>query len=162
MSLPHYIYPLKNVYDIMVSPDNFGVGVISREEFADVENANSIYSVRFNDRTRSLNQQATGFRELLHDRGVTESEWIDIMNNKRARMAWASITGLQTMSVPVPAAMFLLCCLIIGIMIWRMIRSESVKKAQYFRRAAFRYKVFELFKPSSARFMCLFALRPSC
>jgi putative ABC transport system permease protein len=48
------------------------------------------------------------------------------MNNKRARMAWASITGLKTMSVPVPAAMFLLCCLIIGIMIWRMIRYESV------------------------------------
>jgi len=126
MSLPHYIYPLKNVYDIMVSPDNFGVGVISREEFADIDNAASIYSVRFNDRTQSLNSQAVQLRERLHAAGITESDWIDIMNNKRARMAWASITGLKTMSIPLPAAMFLLCCLIIGIMIWRMIRREAV------------------------------------
>ncbi|MEL7564554.1 MAG: FtsX-like permease family protein [Dehalobacterium sp.] len=126
VSLPHYIYPLKNVYDIMVSPDNFGVGVISREDFLDIANASVTYSVRFNDRAQSRNIQAAEFRERLHEEGITESDWIDIMNNKRARMAWASITGLKTMSVPVPAAMFLLCCLIIGIMIWRMIRHESV------------------------------------
>ncbi len=126
VSLPHYIYPLKNVYDIMVSPENFGVGVINREDFVDRENVNGIYSVKFNDRTQSINQQAAEFRERLHEEGITESEWIDIMNNKRARMAWASITGLKTMSIPIPAAMFLLCCLIIGIMIWRMISHESV------------------------------------
>lgn len=126
VSLPHYIYPLKNVYDIMVSPNNFGVGVINREDFGDIENAVGVYSVRFNDRNKSLNKQAAEFRQRLHEEGVTESEWIDIMNNKRARMAWASITGMKTMSVPLPAAMFLLSCLIIGIMIWRMIRHESV------------------------------------
>lgn len=126
VSLPHYIYPLKNVYDIMVSPNNFGVGVINRGEFTDLDNVSVIYSVRFNDRTQSLNKQATQFRALLHDEGILESDWIDIMNNKRARMAWASITGLKTMSLPVPAAMFILCCLIIGIMIWRMIRHEAV------------------------------------
>ncbi|MBU5439571.1 FtsX-like permease family protein [Tissierella sp. MSJ-40] len=126
VSLPHYIYPLKNVYDILVSPDNFGIGVIKREDFADIDKVVGIYSVRFNDRTQSINKQAAGLRKLLHEEGIKESEWIDIMNNKRARMAWASITGLKTMSIPLPAAMFLLCCLIIGIMIWRMIRHESV------------------------------------
>lgn len=126
VSLPHYIYPLKNVNDIMVSPNNFGVGVIQREGFACIDNPTSIYSVRFNDRTQSLNKQAMQFRQRLHAEGITESDWVDIMNNKRARTAWASITGLKTMSVPLPAVMFLLCCLIIGIMIWRMIRHESV------------------------------------
>lgn len=126
VSLPHYIYPLKNVYDIMYSPENFGVGIINRGAFADIDNASGIYSVRFNDRTQSLNRQAVQFRERLHAEGITESDWIDIMNNKRARLVWASITGIKTMSVPLPAAMFLLCCLIIGIMIWRMIRHESV------------------------------------
>lgn len=126
VSLPHYIYPLKNIYDIMVSPDNFGVAVINREEFSDIDNADSIYSVRFNDRTQRLNRQAVQLREGLRAEGITVSDWIDIMNNKRARMVWASITGMKTMSVPLPAAMFLLCCLIIGIMIWRIIRHESV------------------------------------
>ncbi len=126
VSLPNYIYPLKNVNDIMVSPENFGVGVINREDFKNIGNASILYSVRFNDRTQSINKQASQFRQLLQEEGITESDWVDIMNNKRARTAWASITGLKAMSIPVPTAMFLLCCLIIGIMIWRMIRQESV------------------------------------
>ncbi|QHQ63243.1 ABC transporter permease [Anaerocolumna sedimenticola] len=126
VSLPHYIYPLKNVNDIMNSPDNFGIGVIDSEDFTGLGNPSVIYSVRFNKRGQSINEQAVQLRERLHDEGITESEWIDIMNNKRARMPWASITGMKTMSVPLPSAMFLMCCLIIGIMIWRMIRQESV------------------------------------
>jgi len=125
VSLPHYIYPLKNVYDILYSPNDFGVAVINREEFADIDNAASIYSVKFNDRNQSLNRQAVELREGLQAEGITISDWIDIMNNKRARMVWASITGMKTMSIPLPAAMFLLSCLIIGIMFWRMIRHES-------------------------------------
>lgn len=124
VSLPHYIYPLKNVNDIM--PENFGIGVISRGEFEDLDKVDSIYSVRFNDRTKSPNRLAVQFREHLRGEGITVSNWIDIMNNRRARMVWASITGMKTMSVPLPVTMFLLCCLIIGIMIWRMIRHESV------------------------------------
>jgi len=126
VSLPHYIYPLKNVNDILYSPNDFGVAVINREEFSDIDNVASIYSVRFNVRTQSLNRQAVQFRERLRVEGITVSDWIDIMNNKRARVVWASIIGMKTMSVPLPAAMFLLSCLIIGIMFWRMIRQESV------------------------------------
>lgn len=106
VSLPHYIYPLKNVNDIMYSPDEFGVGVINREEFSDIEHASRIYSFKFHDRTRSLNRQAVELRERLQVEGRTVSDWVDIMNNKRARMVWASITGMKTMSVPLPAAMF--------------------------------------------------------
>ncbi len=126
VSLPHYIYPLKNVNDIIYSPKEFGVGVINREEFSDIVNSANVYSVKFNDRTRSLNRQAVELREHLRAKGLTISNWIDIMNNKRARIVWASITGMKTMSVPVPAAMFLLSSLIIGIMFWRIIRRESV------------------------------------
>jgi putative ABC transport system permease protein len=126
VSLPHYIYPLKNVNDILYSPNEFGVGVINREEFSDIDNAASVFSVRFNDRTRSLNRQAVELRKHLRAKGLTVSDWIDIMNNKRARIVWASITGMKTMSIPVPAAMFLLSSLIIGIMFWRIIRRESV------------------------------------
>lgn len=143
VSLPHYIYPLKSVHDIMVSPCNFGVGVINRGDFAGVENVSTIYSVRFHDRTQSLNKQAAEFRERLHDEGIVESDWIDIMNNKRARMAWASITGLKTMSVPVPAAMLILSCLIIGIMIWRVIRHDSVIIGTLYAQG---YRRFELMR----------------
>ena len=126
MSLPHYIYALKNVNDILSSPNEFGVGVIKREAFAGLGDAERIYAVRFIDRTQSLNRQAVELRERLRADGITVSDWIDIMNNKRARMVWASITGMKTMSVPLPVAMFLISCLIIAIMFWRMIRREAV------------------------------------
>ncbi|MGI6450761.1 MAG: ABC transporter permease [Desulfitobacteriia bacterium] len=126
VSLPHYIYPLKNVNDVLSSPHEFGVGVIGREDFSSIDNAASIYSVRFNERSESINRQAVELRESLRAEGLEISDWVDIMNNKRARIVWASITGMKTMSVPLPAAMFLLSCLIIGIMFWRMIRQEAV------------------------------------
>lgn len=126
VSLPHYIYPLKNVNDIIYSPNDFGVAVINSEEFLDIDNASSIYSVRFNDRNQSLNRQSLQLREHIREEEITVSDWVDIMNNKRARLVWASITGMKAMSIPLPASMFLLSCLIIGIMFWRMIRQESV------------------------------------
>ena len=126
VSLPHYIYPLKNINDIIYSPTEFGVGVIEREAFVNIGGYERIYSVRFNDRTQSLNTQALQLREYLQAEGITVSDWVDIMNNRRARLVWASITGMQTMSVPLPVAMFLLSCLIIGIMFWRLIRREGV------------------------------------
>lgn len=126
VSLPHYIYPLKNVNDILYSPNDFGVAVISRDEFLDIENAATVYSVRFNDRNQSFNRQAVQLRGYLRDEGIAVSDWIDNIDNKRTRLVWASITGMQAMSIPLPAAMFLLSCLIIGIMFWRMIRQESV------------------------------------
>ena len=138
VSLPHYIYPLKNINDIIYSPTEFGVGVIEREAFVNIGGYERIYSVRFNDRTQSLNTQALQLREYLQAEGITVSDWVDIMNNRRARLVWASITGMQTMSVPLPVAMFLLSCLIIGIMFWRLIRREGViigtLSAQGYRR----------------------------
>ena len=126
VSLPHYIFPVPNVYDIMYSPDNFGVGLINRAEFAELDNPERFYSVRFTDRTEIISRQAVQLRELLHQEGIALSDWIDINNNRRANIVFASITGMQTMSIPMPAAMFLLCCLIIGIMIWRLVRREAV------------------------------------
>ncbi len=126
VSLPHYIYPLKNVNDMMVSPNNFGVGVIAPEDFDDINNPLTVYSVRFKDRGQSLNMQAAELRQRLQAEGIATSDWVDIVNNKRANMVWASITGMKTMSIPIPTAMFLLCCLIISIIIWRMIRNDLV------------------------------------
>ncbi|MDW7740618.1 MAG: FtsX-like permease family protein [Bacillota bacterium] len=128
VSLPHYIYPVPNVYDILYSPETFGIGVVAREviEGLEKENIESYYSVRFMDRTENINQQSLHLRGLLQAQEIFLSEWIDITSNRRANIIYASITGMRTMSVPVPVAMFLLSCLIIGIMLWRMVRRESV------------------------------------
>ncbi len=124
MALPHYIYALKNIYDVL-PPSGFGVGLISAEEFKSFPGTATVYSVRFAGR-ENLNAQAANLHSLLEDNGYALSDWVDAINNKRIRMPWASITGVKTMSVPMPSAMFLLCCLILGVMIWRMVRADGV------------------------------------
>src|SRR5690554_1066059 len=59
MSLPHYIYALKNVNDFLSSPHEFGVGVVTRGAFAGLGDAERIYAVRFNDRTQSRSEEHT-------------------------------------------------------------------------------------------------------
>ncbi|NYB75316.1 FtsX-like permease family protein [Sedimentibacter hydroxybenzoicus DSM 7310] len=126
ISLPNYIYPLKNPFDILVSYSNFGVGIVGREDMEASGGYLRGYTVRFDDSNTSINQQAVILRERLENEGVNISDWIDNRNNKRMSVPWASVTGMQSMSIPIPIAMFLLCCIIVGIMNRRIIRAESV------------------------------------
>lgn len=126
MALPQYIYPVQGVHDLLALPDSFGLGVVSREEFADIRNADINYSVKFNDRLQSLNQQTVEFRERLQAEGITVSDWISATNNKRMRIVETAVSSYEAMSAPLSLAMILLSSLIIGVMTWRMIRREAV------------------------------------
>ncbi|WP_312702059.1 ABC transporter permease [Sedimentibacter sp.] len=143
VSLPNYIYPLKNPLDIVVSPNYFGVGVVSRAEIDTLSGSMLGYAVRFDDRNTSVNRQAVSLRERLEREGVNISDWIDNRSNKRMSVPWGSVTGLKSMSLPVPIAMFLLCCLIVGIMIRRIIRTESVIIGTFYAQG---YRRSELFR----------------
>lgn len=124
MALPQYIYPLKYINDIL-PPSGFGIGLISEGDMDSFSESVTVYSVRFADR-EGVSAGLIGLREALQSEDVSLADWTDAENNKRIRMAWATITGAQTMAVPLPVAMFLLCCLIVGIMIWRMVRADDV------------------------------------
>ncbi len=51
---------------------------------------------------------------------------MDAKNNKRIIMPWTNINSMQTMSLPVSIAFFLPSCLIVGVMILRMVKSDGV------------------------------------
>ncbi|WP_333647910.1 ABC transporter permease [Lacrimispora sp.] len=123
-ALPDYIYPLKYVNDIM-PPPGFGLGIISKDDMDIFPESSTVYTARFTDRA-NIKEQVTGLYNTLAENGQALSEWMDASTNKRIRMAWASIAGMKAMAIPVPTAMFLLCCLIVGLMIWRMVRAEGV------------------------------------
>ncbi len=124
MALPNYVYVIKNIFDVMPT-EGFGIGIVAAGEFVDFPNNQTVYAVRFHNRD-NLNEQIAALHGRLTADGHDLSDWVDAMNNKRIRMPWASITGMQAMSIPIPCVMFLLCCLIISIMIWRMIRADGV------------------------------------
>ncbi len=124
IALPNYVYVLKNIFDVMPT-EGFGIGIVAAGTFTDFADVQTVYGVRFHQRDH-INEQLSVLHEKLTDDGYVLEDWVDAMNNKRIRMPWASITGMQAMSIPIPCAMFLLCCLIISIMIWRMIRADGV------------------------------------
>ncbi|MDL2248269.1 ABC transporter permease, partial [Tyzzerella sp. OttesenSCG-928-J15] len=124
MATPHYIYPLKYVNDVL-PPSGFGISLVSAEVFDNYPEAETVYSVRFIDRN-NINTQVSALRKLLEEEGYGFSDWMPSSDNKRIRMPWATISGAKAMSVPLPTAMFLLSCIIIGVMIWRMTRADSV------------------------------------
>lgn len=126
MALPHYIYPTQYVNELTVSYDNFGVAIISPADFEGLRNSDTSYSVRFLEREESMGAQAARLRGELSTRGNRIKEWVDVENNKRASMAATSMSSAKVMSVPIPMAMFLMCCLITSIMIWRMVRADSI------------------------------------
>lgn len=136
VAIPNYVYVLKNVYDLM-PPVGFGLGLVSDEVFDSLPEAQTVYAARFDSR-EGINAQLVSLRAALQQEGYDITEWVDAMNNKRIRMPWASINGMKTMSIPLPTAMFLLSCLVVGILIWRTIKADGVVigalYAQGFRR----------------------------
>jgi putative ABC transport system permease protein len=123
-ALPHYVYPLKYINDIMPAT-GFGLGVVLEEDMEAFPEAVTVYAARFTDRN-NISTQVTKLYSLLSEKEHNLSEWMDAATNKRIRMAWATISGMKAMSIPLPVAMFLLCCLIVGLMIWRMVRADGV------------------------------------
>ncbi|QBD75023.1 ABC transporter permease [Ktedonosporobacter rubrisoli] len=128
MALPNYIYIIKNLYDVLPTT-GFGIGLVSNADmkmFSGTANeAVTVYGARFTNR-EDIDIQNTKLHSLLTEKGYSLSEWLDAKNNKRISMPRANIDSMQTMSLPVSIAFFLLSCLIVGVMILRMVKSDSV------------------------------------
>lgn len=128
MAVPNYVYILKNLYDVLPT-SGFGIGIVSG---ADIETfpeaasrAATVYGARFHDR-ENINAQTTKLHGLLSEKGYFLSEWMDSENNKRVNMPWGNISSMKSMSFPVATAFFLLSCLIAGVIIRRMVKSDGV------------------------------------
>ncbi|NYE74054.1 ABC transporter permease [Microlunatus parietis] len=128
VAVPNYVYPLKGLYDVLPTA-GFGVGVAAR---ADLEAlppatgaATTTYSVRFVDRDR-IEAQTTALRNRLAGDGHRLSEWTAAEHNQRITMPWGNISSMQSMSLPVAGAFFVLGSVIVGVMITRAVKSDSV------------------------------------
>ncbi len=128
MALPNYVYIIKNLYDVLPTP-GFGIGLVSSADMKMFPNAAheavTVYGARFTKRG-DIDTQNTKLHNLLQEKGYRLSEWLDAKNNKRIIMPWTNINSMQTMSLPVSIAFFLLSCIIVGVMILRMVKSDAV------------------------------------
>lgn len=124
VAVPNYVYIIKNLYDVLPT-SGFGLGIISGTDFAWFPQAVTVYAARFDDR-ENINTQVVKLHGLLSEKGYSLSEWLDAKSNKRISMPWSNITSMQSMSFPVSIVFFLLSCLIVGVMIMRMVKSDGV------------------------------------
>ncbi len=124
MAVPNYIYIIKNLYDVLPT-SGFGIGIISGADIEAFPEAVTVYAAYFKDR-ENINPQTAKLHGLLSEKGYSLSEWLDAKSNKRASMPWANISSMKSMSFPVSIAFFLLSCLIVGVMIMRIVKSDGV------------------------------------
>jgi putative ABC transport system permease protein len=124
VAVPNYIYILKNVYDTY-PPNGFGIGLISDADFQAFPEATTVYAAYMKDR-ENIKAKAADLNGLLTKKGYSLSEWLNADTNARIAMVRGSIEGAKTMGAPVAASVFLLCCLILGVMILRMVKSDGV------------------------------------
>ncbi|ALE77186.1 hypothetical protein WY02_00270 [Pseudonocardia sp. AL041005-10] len=127
-AVPNYVYILKNFYDVLPTA-GFGVGVVSPADLASlpgaVGNPVSTYSVRLADRN-DVAGQLRDIRERVVSGGDSLVEWTASQDNPRIHMPYGNITSMQSMSFPVAAAFFLLGSVIVGVMVMRTVKSDSV------------------------------------
>jgi putative ABC transport system permease protein len=124
VAVPNYIYIIKNLYDVLPA-SGFGIGIVSGAEFDAFPEAVTVYAATFEDR-ENINAQTAKLHKLLSEKGYSLSEWLDGKSNKRVSMPWANISSMKSMSFPVSTTFFLLSCLIVGVMIMRMVKSDGV------------------------------------
>ena len=124
MAVPNYVFILKNLYDVLPT-SGFGIGIVSGADIEAFPEAVTVYAAYFKDR-ENINAQTAKLHGLLSEKGYSLSEWMDAKNNKRVSMPWSNISSMKSMSFPVSAAFFLLSCLIAGVLIMRMVKSDGI------------------------------------
>lgn len=124
MAVPNYVYILKNLYDVLPT-SGFGIGIVSAADMEEFTQASTVYGAYYEDRG-NINVQTAKLHGLLSEKGYLISEWMDSRNNKRVSMPWSNISSMKSMSLPVSTVFFILSCIIAGVIIMRIVKSDGV------------------------------------
>jgi putative ABC transport system permease protein len=148
--LPNYIYIVKSKEVMMNDPNTFGVGVVGKADFNILPDKNQIYAIRFNER-ENIKSQETAVKNALRSQGLNITSWQNTEKKINISYIPMEIGILSSISAVVPFVIISLTCVLLGMLIWRMIKSESVLigtlYAQGYRKSELRrhYLMFPLF-----------------
>ncbi len=148
--LPNFIYVIKSKEAMMNDPKTFGVGVVGKADFNTLPDRNKVYAIRFDNR-ENIKSQEVAVKNALRLVGARITNWQSIEKKVNVSYVPMEVGVLSTMSAAVPISMLALTCILLGMLMWRMVRSESViigtLYAQGYRRGELRrhYLAFPLF-----------------
>lgn len=126
MSLPNYIYPLKTEAELMSDPNDFGIAVLSKEDFNSINKGNSFYAVRFNGDRSNIDEKVSQFKDYLRSEQAIILSWMNITDNPRVTYVTAKLAGIDKLSSSMPVTILILTCILTGIVMWRMLKKEAV------------------------------------
>ncbi len=130
MSLPNYIYPVKNDSDLMTDPLHFGVAVITKEDFLALDQGNVFYQLKFLGdpdarSNQTIEERTVAFKDALMGEGITILSWMNANVNPRISFVTAKQSGIAQVSTVLPVAILLLTCILTGIIMWRTVKREA-------------------------------------
>lgn len=125
MSMPNYIYPLKSESDIMNDPNSFGIAVIDKNDFNNINKGNSFYAVRFNDNRNNLGKKTSELKDYLRSKNIIILSWMNVTDNPRVTYMTAKLSGIDKMSSSMPMSILILTCILTGIVMLRMLKREA-------------------------------------
>lgn len=125
MSMPNYIYPLKSESDIMNDPNSFGIAVIDKYDFNNINRGNSFYAVRFNGDRSNLGKKTSELKDYLRSKNIIILSWMNVTDNPRVTYMTAKLSGIDKMSSSMPMSILILTCILTGIVMLRMLKREA-------------------------------------
>lgn len=138
--LPNFIYVIKSKEEMMNDPKTFGIGLVGKADFSTLPNQNKVYAIRFNGR-ENIKSQEVEVKNSLRSQGVHITNWQSTEKKVNVSYVPMEVSVLSTMSTAMPLIMLVLTCVLLGMLIWRMIRSESVIIGAFYAQG---YRIQEL------------------
>lgn len=126
MSLPNYIYPLKTEGDILTDSNSFGIVIINKADFSSMKRGNSFYSIKFTVDKNKIESEISEFKDYLKSNNINILSWMSTSANPRITFASAKLKGINQVSSSMPVAILILTCILTGIIMWRLVKRESV------------------------------------
>ena len=106
-------------------PKTFGVGVVGPADFANLSERQQVYAIRF-DARENIRTQETEVKNALRGQGISITSWQSTDRKVNVSYVPMEVGVLSTVSAAVPLAMLALTCVLLGMLMGRMIKSESV------------------------------------
>lgn len=148
--LPNFIYVIKSKEEMMNNPSTFGIAVVGREDLETLPGRNRVYAIRFDDR-ENIKAQEASVKNELRSQGIRVTNWQSTVRKVNVSYVPMEIDVLSTMSPAVPFAMLALACVLLGMLMWRTIKSETVIIGTFYaqgyrrRQLVLHYLTFPLF-----------------
>lgn len=138
--LPNFIYVVESKEVMMNDPNTFGVGVVGQADFAALPDQNQVYAIHFNERD-NIQSQETAVKNALRSQGINITSWQNTEKKINVSYIPMEVGILSSISVAVPLVMISLTCVLLGMLMWRMIKSESVLIGTFYAQG---YRKMEL------------------